>query len=240
MHERTRISIRNDLGDGRDRCRMVGHRAAGGGTRVRHPAGAGHAAHARPVPGGCGGGSEHHDPAGRHVRPQRAEPIPRAGRLGVRDRATAQRGRFELGIGGGRPAADRSAALGGVFGTPADRLRRVADTIRAVRATKTPPRILVAASKPKMLALAAELADTIALDLPPRRRGRLAATVEGSRAAPLDELDYLNVVAVARRRTSGLSVAHRQRDRGDRGRIAFRSRQHVDQLLRRYGISYSR
>src|SRR4051812_6654241 len=32
-------------------------------------------------------------------------------------------GRFELGIGGGRPGAERDAAeLGGVFGTPADRV----------------------------------------------------------------------------------------------------------------------
>src|ERR687890_1910997 len=94
-------------------------------------------------------------------------------------------GRFELGVGGGRPGADRdAAALGGDFGSPAERLRRVADTIRAVRATPAPPRILVAASKPKMFALAAELADTVALGLPPQAtEDELAATVTSLRTA---------------------------------------------------------
>src|SRR5689334_20512950 len=69
-------------------------------------------------------------------------------------------GRFELGVGGGRPGAERDAeALGGRFGTPADRLARVADTIAAVRKLETAPRVLVAASRPRMLALAPEQAD---------------------------------------------------------------------------------
>jgi alkanesulfonate monooxygenase SsuD/methylene tetrahydromethanopterin reductase-like flavin-dependent oxidoreductase (luciferase family) len=39
-------------------------------------------------------------------------------------------GRFELGLGGGRPGAERdAAALGAAFGTGAERLRRTAETI---------------------------------------------------------------------------------------------------------------
>jgi probable F420-dependent oxidoreductase len=165
-------------------------------------------------------------------------------------------GRFELGIGGGRPGADRdAAALGGAFGTPAERLRRVADTIRAVRATKTPPRILVAASKPKMLALAAELADTIALGLPPQTpEGELAAMVEGLRGVAgshFDELElHLNVVAIADRAAdvpdwvSRMVAGGDPREMAAAGGIAFllgTAEQIADQLLRRrekYGISY--
>ncbi|WP_203779203.1 LLM class flavin-dependent oxidoreductase [Paractinoplanes rishiriensis] len=41
-------------------------------------------------------------------------------------------GRFELGVGGGRPGAERdAAALGGDFGTPAERLARAVAAVRA-------------------------------------------------------------------------------------------------------------
>jgi probable F420-dependent oxidoreductase len=111
-------------------------------------------------------------------------------------------GRFELGVGAGRLGADReAAALGGDFGTAGDRLRRVADTIEAVRATKSPPRILVAAGKPRMLRLAAELADTVALGLPPQTtEEELTATVAGLRdiaGSRFDALElHVNVAAV--------------------------------------------
>jgi alkanesulfonate monooxygenase SsuD/methylene tetrahydromethanopterin reductase-like flavin-dependent oxidoreductase (luciferase family) len=114
-------------------------------------------------------------------------------------------GRFELGIGGGRPGADRdAAALGGDFGTPADRLRRVADTIAAVRATAAPPRVLVAASRPKMLRIAGETADTVALGLPPQAtEDELAAAVATLRDVAgkrFDDLElHLNLVALAER-----------------------------------------
>lgn len=112
-------------------------------------------------------------------------------------------GRFELGVGAGRPGADReAAALGGDFGTAGDRLQRVRDTIEAVRATKAPPRILVAAGRPRMLRLAAELADTVALGLPPQTtEEELAGTVATLRAAAGSRFDalelHLNVTAIA-------------------------------------------
>jgi probable F420-dependent oxidoreductase len=115
-------------------------------------------------------------------------------------------GRFELGIGGGRPGADREAAmLGADFGTPGERLRRVAATIAAVRenqenGTGTP--ILVAASKPQMVRLAAEQADTVAFGLPPQApEAELARAVEALRGFAGSRFDsielHVNVAAVA-------------------------------------------
>lgn len=112
-------------------------------------------------------------------------------------------GRFELGLGGGRPGAERdAAAVGADFGTPGDRLARVAEIIDAVGKIDQPPRILIAASKPRMLRLAAERADTVALGLPPQTtEPELARTVQalleaaGDRAADLEL--HLNVAAVA-------------------------------------------
>jgi len=110
--------------------------------------------------------------------------------------------RFELGLGGGRPGAERDAeALGAGFGTPGDRLRRVAETIAAVRRASAPP-ILVAASRPRMLRLAAEQADIVALGLPPQApEDELAGTVaalRGYAGSRIDSLElHLNIAAVA-------------------------------------------
>ena len=112
-------------------------------------------------------------------------------------------GRFELGLGGGRPGAEQDAAtLGGDFGTPAERLARVADTIDAVRKLDLPPRVLVAAGRPRMLRLAAERADVVALGLPPQAtEPELARAVEIVRAAAgerIAEIElHLNVAAIA-------------------------------------------
>jgi len=111
--------------------------------------------------------------------------------------------RFELGVGGGRPGAESdAAAVGADFGTPADRLDRVADVIDAVRKLDRPLRVLVAAGRPRMLRLAAERADTVALGLPPgTTEPELARTVETLRAAAGDRADdlelHLNVAAIA-------------------------------------------
>ncbi|TMR95560.1 LLM class flavin-dependent oxidoreductase [Nonomuraea basaltis] len=87
-------------------------------------------------------------------------------------------GRFELGLGAGRPDAEREAAeLGVRFGTPSERIERLAETIDAVKDV----RILVAASGTKLLRLAAARADTVALGVPPHY-------TEEQVAAKLDEL----------------------------------------------------
>jgi probable F420-dependent oxidoreductase len=120
-------------------------------------------------------------------------------------------GRLEVGLGGGRPQAQRDADVLGVdFGTASDRVRRLADTIRAVkeaaigpRPTQQPhPPILVAANGPRVLHLAAREADIVALALPPDTpEDRLAAKVDELRACAGDRFDalelHLNLVAVA-------------------------------------------
>jgi alkanesulfonate monooxygenase SsuD/methylene tetrahydromethanopterin reductase-like flavin-dependent oxidoreductase (luciferase family) len=111
-------------------------------------------------------------------------------------------GRFELGIGGGRPDAARDAeALGVEFGSPADRLARVAATIDAVGREWAGP-ILVAASGPRMLRLAAERADVIALGLPPaapyERLVEAISAVRGYAGDRFDEIElHLNLAGVA-------------------------------------------
>ena len=112
-------------------------------------------------------------------------------------------GRFELGIGGGRPGAERdAAALGGEFGTPAGRLARVAESIAAVRKLASAPPILVAASRPRMLRLAAAQADIVALGLPPQSTepdlARTAAALREAAGERFAEIEvHLNVAAVA-------------------------------------------
>lgn len=112
-------------------------------------------------------------------------------------------GRFELGVGGGRPGAESDAeALGADFGTPGARLERVAETIAAVRKLDAAPPVLVAASRPRMLRLAAAQADIVALGLPPQStEPELARTVSALRDAAGSRFDrievHLNVAAVA-------------------------------------------
>jgi probable F420-dependent oxidoreductase len=95
-------------------------------------------------------------------------------------------GRFELGLGAGRPDAERDAArLGVPFGTPGERIDRIEQTLQAVRTRfaradeasghdavrgvqQPQPAVLVAGHGPRMLDLAARAADTLALGLPPR------------------------------------------------------------------------
>ena len=112
-------------------------------------------------------------------------------------------GRFELGVGGGRPGAERDAeALGGDWGTPADRLGRVAETVAAVRKLSPAPSVLIAASRPRMLRLAAAQADIVALGLPPQSTedelGRVVAELREAAGDRFDQLElHLNSAAVA-------------------------------------------
>lgn len=77
-------------------------------------------------------------------------------------------GRFELGIGAGRPdAAADAAALGLAFGSPAERVQQLTRTIGLLRERLPDTPLLVAASGPRLLRLAARLGDTVALGWPP-------------------------------------------------------------------------
>lgn len=78
-------------------------------------------------------------------------------------------GRFELGLGVGRPGADAFARrLGREFAAPGERIARLADTIAFLKETPERPRLLLAGGGPKMLALAAREADVITLSWAPR------------------------------------------------------------------------
>ncbi|WP_069165946.1 LLM class flavin-dependent oxidoreductase [Nocardia altamirensis] len=79
-------------------------------------------------------------------------------------------GRFELGVGSGRPDASSEAErLGMPWGSAAERRGQVAATVAAVRAQVDPaPPVIVAANGPRMLAAAAEYADRILLAAAPQ------------------------------------------------------------------------
>ena len=95
-------------------------------------------------------------------------------------------GRFELGVGAGRPDAEQDAErLGVPWGTGRERIERAAAVIATVREQVTPaPVIVVAAVGPRMLAATAPLADRLALPLPPAATEQdLAAAVDRARSA---------------------------------------------------------
>ncbi|WP_027944373.1 TIGR03621 family F420-dependent LLM class oxidoreductase [Amycolatopsis taiwanensis] len=126
-------------------------------------------------------------------------------------------GRFELGLGAGRPDAEGDAHILGVpFGTPGERVRRVAETIetvrgmfddaaggneelRAYRPVQRPaPPIMVAGSGNRLLSIAARQADIVAIGagLEPNLREKVGFIREtaGDR---FDDLELsLNVFAI--------------------------------------------
>lgn len=76
--------------------------------------------------------------------------------------------RVEMGLGAGRPDSKAEAErLGIPFGTPAERMAHLEQTITAVRERAPDVPITVAASGPKMLALAGRTADVVALGASP-------------------------------------------------------------------------
>ncbi|MGW5720883.1 LLM class flavin-dependent oxidoreductase [Amycolatopsis sp. NPDC003865] len=78
-------------------------------------------------------------------------------------------GRFELGLGVGRPGAGAHAEnLGREFGGPGERITRMAETIAVLKETADRPRLVLAGGGPKMLALAAQEADTLTFTWAPK------------------------------------------------------------------------
>jgi probable F420-dependent oxidoreductase len=176
-------------------------------------------------------------------------------------------GRFELGLGAGRPGAREDAdRLGVPFGTPGERVDRLAETIRAVREAAAPlavrpvqqphPPILVAGSGPRVLRLGAQEADIFAFGLPPHcSEDDLATKVAelrdfaGSRfddleltanlAAVADELDQLPADGWLTRQVGGDPRA--MAAAGGTAFLVGTPRQMADTLRRRrdtLGISY--
>ncbi|MEV0250191.1 LLM class flavin-dependent oxidoreductase [Nocardia sp. NPDC050712] len=101
-----------------------------------------------------------------------AVPLRHTGAL-VREVAALQLlsdGRFELGVGAGRPdAAAEAEKLGMAWGSAAQRRNQLLDAVAAVREQVDPaPEIVVAASGARMLAAAANIADRILLAATPQ------------------------------------------------------------------------
>jgi len=95
-------------------------------------------------------------------------------------------GRFELGIGPGRPDAEGEAArLGVAWGRAGQRIAQVEQVADAVRQQARPaPPIVVAAAGDRMLAVAGRAADRIGLAAPPEATAEdLAATAGRARDA---------------------------------------------------------
>lgn len=123
----------------------------------------------------------------------------------VRETATANEltgGRFEFGIGAGRPdAATDADEFGRPFGTPGERLAQVEQAIAAVRAQPNVPPILMAAGGSKALKLAATQADIIALGVPPKTTEEAVkervAEIREYAGARFDELEIgINLLTV--------------------------------------------
>jgi probable F420-dependent oxidoreductase len=121
-------------------------------------------------------------------------------------------GRFELGLGAGRPAAARDATrLAVPFGTAAERVSQVEHTLEAVRARyaasdeasrydavrgvqQPAPPVLLAGTGPRMLRLAARNASILALGLPPQStEDDLAAKVDQTREIAGNAFDRLEL-----------------------------------------------
>lgn len=111
-------------------------------------------------------------------------------------------GRFELGLGTGhegtRSDADR---LGMPFGTRTERRARILDTVAAVRdrfaaQSRETPRILLAGTGPRLIELATEHADTLALPVGyEQSEDGLATTVRKLRAAAGSRFHRLELAA---------------------------------------------
>jgi alkanesulfonate monooxygenase SsuD/methylene tetrahydromethanopterin reductase-like flavin-dependent oxidoreductase (luciferase family) len=91
----------------------------------------------------------------------------------VREVSALQRlsdGRFELGIGTGRPdAADEAARLGVPWGSASERVAQLETVVTAVRDQVEPrPTVVMAASGSKSLAVAGRVADRVAVALGPQ------------------------------------------------------------------------
>ncbi|WP_290053098.1 LLM class flavin-dependent oxidoreductase [Amycolatopsis solani] len=121
------------------------------------------------------------------------------------------RGRFELGLGVGRPGAEEQAKqLGREFPSPGERVTRMAETIAHLKRTADRPPLVVAGGGPKMLALAAQEADTVTFTWAPKTTEAEAEsivdrfrTLAGSRLPDI-ELG-LNLMAVGDRPSPGIA-----------------------------------
>lgn len=120
-------------------------------------------------------------------------------------------GRFELGLGVGRPGAKAHAeSLGRVFGEPGERITRLAETIARVKRSIDRPRLVLAGGGPKMLALAAQEADTVTFTWAPTTTEADAQSIVDRfrelAGARLPEIELgLNLMAVGDESSPGIA-----------------------------------
>ena len=120
-------------------------------------------------------------------------------------------GRFELGLGVGRPGAgDQAAKLGREFGSPGERITRMAETIAYLKRSPDRPRLVLAGGGPKMLALAAQEADTVTFSWPPMTTETAAQSIVDRfrtlAGARLPEIELgLNLMAVGDEPSPGIA-----------------------------------
>jgi alkanesulfonate monooxygenase SsuD/methylene tetrahydromethanopterin reductase-like flavin-dependent oxidoreductase (luciferase family) len=120
-------------------------------------------------------------------------------------------GRFELGLGVGRPGAEAHAAtLGREFPSPGERITRMAETIAHLKRSIDRPRLVLAAGAPKMLALAAQEADSVTFTWhPTTTEDQAQSIVDRFRAlagARLPEIELgLNLMAVGAEPAPGIA-----------------------------------
>jgi alkanesulfonate monooxygenase SsuD/methylene tetrahydromethanopterin reductase-like flavin-dependent oxidoreductase (luciferase family) len=106
-------------------------------------------------------------------------------------------GRFELGLGTGRPDAVAWArGLGRELGPPGERITRLTQTIAEVKAQADRPRLLLAAGGPRMRALAAREADIVTQAWMPRTTEEQArSVVESFREVAGERLNVIELAA---------------------------------------------
>ncbi|MBO2458076.1 LLM class flavin-dependent oxidoreductase [Actinomadura violacea] len=110
-------------------------------------------------------------------------------------------GRFELGIGTGRPGIeDELRELGLPVVPPGERLAQVRETVTALRGLDGPGShtpVVMAVRGPKALALAADLADTVAFAvMPGDGRDEITRVVHDFRALAARDIELAQHVAV--------------------------------------------
>ncbi|MFD6154934.1 LLM class flavin-dependent oxidoreductase [Nocardia sp. NPDC060256] len=101
-------------------------------------------------------------------------------------------GRFEMGIGTGRPGIEDELRDKGLpVLPPSERLAQIGETVRALRDLDGPDLhtpVAMAVLGPKARALAAEVADTVTFALGPQPRSEVARLAQDFRAVPNIEL----------------------------------------------------
>lgn len=111
-------------------------------------------------------------------------------------------GRFELGLGPGRPeAAERAEALGREFGGARDRVAQLAETVAHLKSQPNRPPLLLSAGGPKMLDFAARQADIVTMawrpETTPEQAKPLLDRLHEAAADRMDDVELaMNLLAV--------------------------------------------